>query len=100
MYKAAVVAVTVLMIACGSPLISMAQGGPGHGQGAGRGTGVGDGSGPVRDHLRDGSCALVNTMDKNTIAANGRGGRKNGPRDGSGPRRDGSGGGTCPYSVS
>ena len=98
MYKAAVVAVTVLMIACGSPLISMAQGGPGHG--AGRGTGVGDGSGPDRDQLRDGSCALVNTMDKNSIAANGRGSRMNGPRDGSGPKRDGSGGGTCPYSAS
>lgn len=96
MYKAAAVTVTILMIACFTPLTSMAHGG--FGQGAGRGTGIQDGTGPDRDRLRNSSCALVNSSAKNMIAA-GRAGRMNGPREGSGPRRDGSNG-TCPYSVS
>lgn len=96
MYKAAAVAVTILMITCFTPLTSMAHGG--FGQGAGGGKGIQDGTGPDRDRLRDGSCAVVNGSAKNMIAA-GRAGRGNGPRDGSGPRRDGSNG-TCPYSVS
>lgn len=96
MYKAAAVAVTVLMIACFTPLTSMAHGGLG--QGAAGGTGIQDGTGPDRDRIRDGSCVMTNASEKNMIAA-GRAGRMNGPRDGSGPRRDGSSG-TCPYSVS
>ncbi len=100
MYKAAAVAVTVVMIACFTPLTSFAHGGLG--QGAAGGTGIQDGTGPDRDRdrdrTRDGSCALVNASGKNLVAA-GRGGRMNGPRDGSGPRRDGSNG-TCPYPVS